>query len=68
MLSNNVLTSFSVEESDSLSVSRQSGSNFSRHLMYDSLMEDRVTSLKDLCTVSETRFVEQIFINRICRR
>ena len=51
MLSNNVPTTFSAEESDSLSVSGQSGLNFNSHLMHF-LIEDCVTSLNDLCTAS----------------
>ena len=49
MLSNNVPTPFSIEESDFLPFSFQSGSNFNAHLIH-SPMEDPVTSLNDLCT------------------
>ena len=48
MLSNNVPTPFSIEESDFLPFSFQSGSNFNAHLIH-SPMEDPVTSLNDLC-------------------
>ena len=49
MLSNNVATPFSIEESDFLPFSFQSGSNFNAHLIHSSI-EDPVTSLNDLCT------------------
>ena len=64
MLSNNVPTTFSVEENDFFPVSGRSGLTFNAHLMH-SLMEDRVISLNDLLTTSTERLVEQIFINKI---
>ena len=67
MLSDNVPTTFSVEESDFIPVSGQSRLDFNIHLMH-SLMEDRVISLKDFCKVSKKRFVKQMFSNKIRNR
>ena len=64
MLSNNVPSTFLVEESDFLPVSSQSWLNFNGYLMH-SLMVDWVTSLNDLCLDSIKRLVKQMFINKI---
>ena len=61
MFSNNVPTTFSVEESDFLYFSGRSGLDFNAHSTH-SLMQDRVTSLNDLCIASTNRLVEQMLI------
>ena len=64
MLSNNVPTAFSVEESNFLHVSGQSGLNFMAHQMH-SLMEDRVISVNDLCIACTKKIKDKMFINKI---
>ena len=63
MLSNNITTTFSVEESDFLPFSLRSGLNFNAHLMHF-LMEDHVTSLNVLCTASTKRLVDKCLLTK----
>lgn len=58
-----VPTTFLVEESNFLPVSVQSEVNFNAHPK-NSVIDDRDTSLNDLCTVSKKRLVEEIFIKK----
>lgn len=63
-LSKNIPSTFSVSESKFLLIFGQSGVKFNAKLIH-SLMEDRVTLLKNFCTASIKRLMKQMFINKI---
>ena len=65
ILSNNVPTNFSDDESDFLPVSGQRGLNFNAHSIHSLIGRPWITSLNNFYTASKKRLVKQTLINKM---